>query len=91
MRALLIGLLLATATLATGCAGRAIAVVQTTHGHEFSCDRRYVRAEREPEHEEEGTNAQRWVSRGCGFEAEWTCERGECALQDSRAHGMGAP
>lgn len=65
------------------CAGRQIATVQAAHGHEFHCDRRYVRVERLEE--------PRWVSRGCGFEADWTCEDGECSLEDTRAHGMGAP
>ena len=65
------------------CGGRTLALVQTTHGQEFHCDRRYVRVER--------VRGQEWVSRGCGFEAEWICRDGACELRDSRAHGMGAP
>ncbi|MGE0790201.1 MAG: hypothetical protein AB7S26_31290 [Sandaracinaceae bacterium] len=69
---------------ALGCGGQAIARVQAAHGHEFRCDRRYVDVERRTEEEH------RWVSRGCGFEAEWRCED-ECVVLDSRAYGMGAP
>ena len=68
---------------AGGCARRGIAIVQQHHAREVSCDARYVRVER-------GV-ADRWVSRGCGFEADWDCARGECALQDLRSYGMGAP
>ena len=68
-----------------GCAARGIATVQTHHGHEFRCDRRYVLVERVVE------QPNRWISRGCGFEADWLCERGECRLLDARSHGMGAP
>ncbi len=71
-----------------GCAGQAIARVQAAHGHEFSCDRRYVRVERV---EAGPADGERWVSRGCAFEADWDCAGGECRLLDSRAHGMGAP
>ena len=71
------------ALAASACGGRGIAVVQAHHGHEFRCDRRYVRVEREED--------DRWISRGCGFEAEWACRDGECTLIDARSHGMGAP
>ncbi len=74
--------LLGALALAT-CGARRIAMVQEHHGHEFHCDRRYVRVE----HRE----GPRFVSRGCGFEADWECRDGECELLDARAHGMGAP
>lgn len=73
----LLGLLLAT------CGTRTVALVQEHHGREFRCDRRYV----EVEHEE----GERWVSRGCGFRADWECRDRRCELRDARAHGMGAP
>ena len=66
-----------------GCGGRVIARVQAEHGREFRCDHRYVRAER--------VAADRWQTRGCGFEADWTCRDGACVLGDSRAHGMSGP
>lgn len=65
------------------CAARNIALVQEHHGREFRCDRRYVRAEH--------VEGERWVSRGCGFEADWDCRTRRCELHDARAHGMGAP
>ena len=76
-------LAIAFGLLLGACGGRTLSMVQSSHGHEFRCDRRYVRAERQ--------RGVRWISRGCGFEAEWDCEDGECTLIDSRAHGMGAP
>ena len=78
-----LALLLLSAALA-GCAGQAIQVVQEHHGHEFRCDRRYVQVER-------AEAEARWVSRGCGFEADWECRSRECRLLDSRAHGVDAP
>ncbi len=73
---------LALALLA-GCARHAVARVQSAHGQEFRCDPRYVRVER--------ASANHWISRGCGFEADWTCQHRACQLDDSRAHGVGAP
>ena len=67
----------------SGCARRGIAIVQRHHAHEFVCDARFVRVER--------GEADRYVSRGCGFEADWDCARGSCALRDARSHGVGAP
>lgn len=69
--------------LATCGANRTIALVQEQHGREFRCDRRYV----EVEHEE----GERWVSRGCGFQADWDCRDRRCELRDARAHGMSGP
>lgn len=66
-----------------GCGARNVALVQHHHGREFRCDRRYVRVER--------VEGERWVSRGCGFEADWTCRDRRCELRDARAHGVGAP
>lgn len=70
-------------TVLAGCGARGIARVQQAHGHEFACDPRYVRVERR--------EGDRWVSRGCAFEADWTCPGGECELLDARTHGVGAP
>lgn len=78
-------LAIVTGALTLGCAARGIATVQAHHGHEFRCDRRYVRVERVAD------QRNRWISRGCGFEADWECERGECRLLDARSHGMGGP
>jgi hypothetical protein len=39
----------------------------------------------------EHTEGERWISRGCGFEADWDCRDRRCELRDARAHGMGAP
>jgi hypothetical protein len=71
------------ALLLAGCAGQAIGLVQAHHGREFRCDRRYVRVER--------VRGDEWISRGCGFEAEWTCRSDGCELRDARAHGMSGP
>ncbi len=72
----------ATLALAT-CGSRNIALVQERHGREFRCDRRYGQVD----HRE----GPRFVSRGCGFEADWDCRDRRCELIDSRAHAMGAP
>lgn len=69
--------------VSVGCGPRPIAIVQQHHGRELRCDGRYVHVE----HDE----GERWISRGCGFEAEWDCRAGECSLIDLRAHGMNAP
>jgi hypothetical protein len=74
--------LLAPLLLAT-CGSRTIAMVQEHHGREFRCDRRYVRVER--------GDGERWVSRGCGFEADWDCRDRRCDLRDARAHGVSGP
>ncbi|MCC6875636.1 MAG: hypothetical protein IT378_15120 [Sandaracinaceae bacterium] len=71
------------ALLIAGCAGRYVAVVQRSHGREFSCAARFVEVEG-------GGQDNRFVSRGCGFEAQWSCVQSECTLRDSRAWGMGA-
>jgi len=71
--------------LLLGCGARGIAIVQTHHGAEFRCDRRYVRVERVEQQRD------RWISRGCGFEADWECLSGECRLIDARSYGMSAP
>ena len=65
------------------CGTRNIAMVQQHHGREFHCDRRYVRVEH--------TGGERWISRGCGFEADWDCRDRRCELRDARAHAIGAP
>lgn len=78
-------LIVALAAFASACGARGISAVQAEHAHEFSCDRRYVRVERVADAPD------RWVSRGCSFEAQWDCQRGECRLVDARAHGVGAP
>jgi len=75
----------AVSRVTAACGARGISVVQAAHAHEFSCDRRYVRVERVPDVPD------RWVSRGCSFEADWTCLDGECELLDARAHAVGAP
>ncbi|MCB9591767.1 MAG: hypothetical protein H6719_03450 [Sandaracinaceae bacterium] len=75
--------LIAGALLLAACGGRIVPRVQAAHGHEFRCDGRYVRVER--------LDRDRYVARGCGFEAEWRCVDGECVVEDSRAWGMGAP
>ncbi|MFK7989075.1 MAG: hypothetical protein AB8I08_23860 [Sandaracinaceae bacterium] len=67
----------------TGCAHRGVAIVQEHHAQEFGCDARFVRVEREPE--------ARFVTHGCGFDADWVCQRGACSLQDARSRGTGAP
>jgi hypothetical protein len=71
------------AGLALAACGGGIATVQRHHGREFRCDPRYVRAER--------LEGDRWVSRGCGFEADWRCRAGACELLDLRSHGMAGP
>jgi len=78
-------LIVAFVAVTSACGARGISVVQSQHAHEFSCDRRYVRVERVAEVPD------RWVSRGCSFEAQWDCRDGECELVDARAHGVGAP
>ncbi len=78
-------LALAASVVLAACAGGGISVVQEHHGREFRCDRRYVRVERVRDVEA------RYVSRGCGFEADWDCVHRQCRLLDSRAHGVDAP
>ena len=82
MRSAIVGLLLGSVIVLSGCA-RGVAVVQQHHAQEFGCDARFVRVDRQPQ--------QRYLSHGCGFDADWVCAQGACTLEDSRAHGTGGP
>jgi hypothetical protein len=77
--ALALGAVLGLAT----CGSPTVSLVQQQHAREVHCDRRYVYVDH--------VEGEAWRSRGCGFEADWSCRAGECALRDLRAHGTGAP
>ena len=72
------------AVLARGGAGQFIQPAPDHDALEYSDARRYVDVER-------AEADARWVSRGCGFEADWECRDGSCRLLDSRAHAVDTP